>query len=135
MIQWSNVYSVGYEEIDEQHKELIAIINEVFDTLQKKDFHYVNVVDIIDRLERYIKSHFEFEEGLMVQHNYPDIELHASQHNYLRHKVFNTRIFEIDSPRDFYSETLSELLDWLMNHIKQTDKRLADFMNSRQVEQ
>lgn len=130
MLQWSNVYSIGYDEIDEQHKELIAIINEVFHMLHNKDFSYVNVVEIISRLESYIKFHFDYEENLMLSNNYPGIETHTAQHNHLRHKIFTTRIYAIETPRDFYSDTLTELLDWLMNHIKVTDKCLVDFLSA-----
>lgn len=131
MLQWSKVYHVGFNEIDEQHKELIAIINEVFQMLQDKDFSYLNVVEIIRRLEDYIKYHFEYEENLMLVHQFPDIEIHTSQHNYFRYKIFNTGIFAIDSPKNFYTDTLSELLDWLMNHIKITDQRLADYLKQQ----
>ena len=132
MIQWSDAYSVGYATIDEQHKELIAIMNEVSQMIEEHDLSYFNIVEIITRLEDYIKLHFEYEESLMLKYDYTDIEAHASQHNHLRYKVFNTTIFEINTPQDFYTDTLAELTDWLMNHILLSDKKLADFIKAKQ---
>jgi len=133
MIQWSDAYSVGYATIDEQHKELIAIMNEVSQMIEEHDLSYFNIVEIITRLEDYIKLHFEYEESLMLKYDYTDIESHASQHNHLRFKVFNTTIFEINTPQDFYIQTLTELTDWLMNHILLSDKKLADFIMAKQL--
>ncbi len=132
MIQWTEEYSVGNDTIDEQHKELVAIMNEVQQMIEEHDFSYFNIVEIITRLEEYIKMHFEFEEHLMVKSDYPAIAEHASQHNYLRFKIFNTSILEINTPQDFYIEILSDLSDWLINHILISDKRLAQYIANKQ---
>jgi hemerythrin-like metal-binding domain len=133
MLRWSNSFSVGNTTIDEQHKELIAIINEVTRLISEEDFDYSNIVELIRRLEDYVKFHFDEEENLMLKYDYPQIEVHTNQHNQLRYKVFNTKIYDIDTPKEFYTEALIYLMDWLAKHIMQTDKQLANYIKTKEA--
>jgi len=129
MITWSDEFSVSHIEIDNQHKKLILIIEELVSIIHLKDYNYINIVDIVNKLENYIKVHFEFEENLMIKYSYPYLEIHTKEHNELRYKIQNTLVFELEFPDEFYTETLIYLVDWLTNHIMKVDKQLGEFLS------
>lgn len=129
MIKWNEKFSVNHEEIDNQHKKLIDIIEEVAFIIHSKDFNFVNIVEIVSKLEDYIKIHFEYEEGLMLKHQYPYIELHTKEHNEMRVKIHDIKVFDLEKPNEFYSDTLLYLMDWLLKHIMQMDHQLGKFLN------
>jgi hemerythrin len=129
MMMWNDSFSVSNTEIDNQHKQLIGIIEDLALIFHNKDYSYVNIVEIVSRLENYIKVHFDYEENLMVKYSYPHIEHHTKEHNELRYRIQNTRVFDMQNPDGFYSETLTYLFDWLTNHIMQVDKNLGNFLS------
>ena len=128
MIKWSENFSVSHEGIDNQHKELIAIMEELVFIISTEDYNYINIVEIIGKLENYIKVHFDYEEKLMLQYSYPYLEEHTRLHNELRYRIQTTNVFDLEKPNDFYTETLTYLVGWLSNHIMKVDKRLGKFL-------
>ncbi|MDF2542934.1 MAG: Hemerythrin [Herbinix sp.] len=128
MMMWNDSFSVSNDEIDNQHKQLIEIIEELAIVIHNKDYSYANIIEIIGRLEDYIKVHFEYEENLMLKYSYPNIEHHTKEHNELRYKMQNMSVFDYNKPDIFYSETLTYLFDWLTKHIMQVDKQLGKYV-------
>ncbi|MHB8131152.1 MAG: bacteriohemerythrin [Mobilitalea sp.] len=129
LISWSDEFSVSHKGIDNQHKELIAIIEELVSIIHLKNYNYINLVNIVNKLENYIKVHFEYEEKLMIKYSYPYVEIHTKEHNELRYKIRNTKVFEVESMDAFYTDTLIYLVDWLTNHIMHVDKQLGKFLS------
>ncbi len=128
MITWDPSYTVEYEGIDEQHKILISIIHEVEAAIKAESYSFKNLIEIINKLENYIKVHFTYEEALMAKHSYPDAERHLQDHNELRYRVLSINLDYIEKSKDFYLETYTYLSDWLINHILTIDKKLGKFL-------
>ena len=64
MVEWDDVYSVDIQEIDEQHKCLIEIMNELYTALANKANRDL-VAEVLNKLVEYTKVHFAVEETLM----------------------------------------------------------------------
>lgn len=125
LIKWTDSYSVGIEEVDNQHKGLVIIINELFSYMSQGKAKE-NLSDIFDHLTDYTKLHFSVEESMLVKYAYPDYEQHKFEHT-----KFIDKMNELKS--DFQSgkitislEILSFLKDWLINHIQHTDKKYSE---------
>ncbi len=128
-IQWSDELITGFEEIDNQHKELIKRINELHSACRGgrgKDI----IVDIMDFLGNYILFHFGAEERLMGQYSYPDTDIHRNAH-----QEFVKRYSELKNNFNIMGERLISVLettsllgDWWINHINRMDKALASFL-------
>lgn len=74
-IVWSDELSVGIEEIDEQHKVLVNLINRMHNAIAEK--HGSEVVSgILAELVDYTKIHFAVEESLLRILGYPGYEEH-----------------------------------------------------------
>jgi len=84
-ITWKEEYSVGIKTVDEQHKELFARINKLFDEIPKgnKDA----VLEMLDFLQDYTIFHFNAEQDLMSRAKYPGLEEHKKQHEWFKEQI------------------------------------------------
>ena len=65
LIQWKKEYTVGIKKLDNQHKEIIKILNQIF-KLQEKGKDEKEIERILGNLQDYIKEHFRTEEEYML---------------------------------------------------------------------
>ncbi len=133
MIEWKDSYSVNFDGIDDQHKKLISIMSEVEAAISTKDNHFSIVIDVVNKMEDYIKEHLAYEEELMAKYAYPYEESHLQQHNELRYKVLSINYDYIQKTEDFYNSTYEYLVNWLINHIMRVDKLLGEFLLTKGV--
>lgn len=121
-IQWLPEYSVGNKEIDEQHKMLFAMTNEFFHQESKQA-----AIALFHNLSSYIDLHFESEENLLRQINYPDIEEHIKKHDELRDKfeLIQQRLENYDV--DLQHKIAMFLYNWLAKHILKTDMKFKSY--------
>ncbi len=118
--KWSNDYSVNIPEIDEQHHELVNILNRLFVAISKREGHKV-VAGILDALVVYTQTHFALEERLMKDANYPGLAAHKEEHRRLIAQLDElARKFMLDE-KPIYFEMLGFLRTWLREHILGSD--------------
>jgi hemerythrin len=133
-IAWSDSLATGIKVIDDQHKMLVNIINDIYQGLTGK-YNRISLQRIILELRGYIDYHFGAEEQLMSEHDFSfehpnEHELHLRQH-----QDFIDRLAELEQQLErnrpvFYEDLFIYLRDWLANHILHTDRKLADFLKS-----
>ncbi|MDR1352434.1 MAG: bacteriohemerythrin, partial [Treponema sp.] len=80
-VAWDDKYSVGIPLIDEQHKELIRLTNELYQGCLAGDdggreFFFTAVHGAMD----YVKYHFSAEEKMLENVNYPRLAEHRKRH-------------------------------------------------------
>lgn len=129
---WKDEYSVGIDSIDQQHRRLVNLINQLHTAV-----HYSTGEEFereaLDELVDYTKTHFNYEEGLMQEHGYPDFEPHKAQHEKMIAKVGEV-LAEYEKDQDTaMKNALSYLSDWLINHINGTDKEYSSFLIGKGV--
>ncbi len=131
-ITWDNSYSVGVALIDNQHKRLINIINELHDAMgagKGKDV----LGKVLHELIQYVNTHFKTEEEHMVKYHYPDYETHRYEHEKLTDEV--KRFYDdFNSGKAVLSiQIMNFLRNWLMDHIVVKDKKFGKFLNEKGV--
>ena len=115
-IHWEPEYSVGNVDMDNQHKELFESINEFFRQDNKQ-----SAIILFESLSSYIDLHFESEENLLRQINYPLTDEHIKEHEELRHN-FNTLRKRLDHyDVDIQHKIGMFLYNWMANHIVKSD--------------
>ena len=87
MIEWNDSLSVHVMEIDNQHKGLIDLINDIYELIRSGIDDKMQVISIISDLRAYTVVHFGTEERYMDSYDYPDIQLHKNEHKYFVDKV------------------------------------------------
>ncbi|EKQ57539.1 MULTISPECIES: hemerythrin family protein [unclassified Clostridium] len=128
-IEWNENLSIGNYAIDEQHKELINLINDVVEVLKQKEYTFSNLLNVVYRLDEYVENHLIYEEILMDKVFYPGKAEHVRQHDVARKKIDEINVFEEESFEErFLMDTLVWLVNWLVNHIMNTDKLLEQYL-------
>ncbi len=121
ILQWSNFFSVGVDKIDEQHKRLIEILNELYDGI-KKNNEEETIKDAIPKLVKYTKEHFVTEEKFMLDIGYPDFDKHFQKHYLLSEQASNYKTMLEQDEHINYLELTVLVSDWLKNHILEDDR-------------
>lgn len=133
LIEWSDKYLVGYNEIDNQHKGLVILINELY-TLMTKGKSKENLEIIFDHLTDYTKEHFSMEEMMMKKYAYPDYEQHKLEHMKFVDRLNGFRSDFKNNKVTISIEVLNFLKDWLLNHILVTDKKYMPLLEKIRFE-
>ncbi len=122
LIEWNDELSVGIQEIDEQHKILVGLVNRLYKAIiQQNDTTVIN--DIFQELIQYTLIHFSVEESLMRIFNYPEYPEHKARHEELTKQVIELHNKLKKEQIPISMELLSFLRKWLTNHIQMEDKR------------
>ena len=120
-VQWSDELSVGVEEIDEQHKVLVGLVNEMHDAIHHRRGGEV-VSDILAKLADFTRIHFAVEESLMRILNYPGYDEHKEQHEELLRSVVDLAENVSTGKTAIGFELMHFLKVWLTKHIMESDK-------------
>jgi hemerythrin len=131
-IVWNDTLATGIQEIDDQHKILVNIINDIYQGLTGK-YNRISLQRIILELRGYIDYHFGAEERLMAEHDFGFSHPDEHDSHLQQHQGFIDRLAELEHYLEnnrpvFYEDLFIFLRDWLANHILNTDKKLAHFL-------
>jgi hemerythrin len=131
-IDWSNSLSVDIKELDDQHKKLIELINQLNDAMKVGKGKDV-IGKVLGSLIVYTKSHFATEERLMQTHSYPSYIIHKKAHDDLTKQALDLqKKFEAGNLA-ITIEVMGFLKDWLSKHIMNTDKQYSPFLKGKGV--
>ena len=131
-IDWNDSYSVSVSQFDEQHKELIGLINKLHEAMMAGKGGDV-LAEVLNSLIAYTVTHFSNEEDLMRKYNYPAYEVHKTIHDKLVHDVVDIQNrFKAGKPM-LTMELMDFLKKWLTDHINGVDKKYSAFFASSGV--
>lgn len=128
-----DLYSVGDEALDGQHKRLLSVLNRLYALVHNGDsvINMTGASAMMDELTHYIVDHFAYEEQRMLESAYPLTEL---QHHRTEHIGFveTVRGFE-QRIQDGDKTALSDMLpylygDWLVQHICGSDMAYRSYL-------
>jgi hemerythrin len=126
-VEWSDALSVGVTEIDDQHKELIKMLNKL-NTAIHGGWGKETRREVINQLVEYTRVHFTTEESVMSIAGYPDVEAHKKKHHDLILKVKDYVSKYEKNPDASSYDLLFFLKQWLTEHIIKSDKALGDYL-------
>ena len=124
LIIWSDRLSCGIKLIDDQHKGLVALVNEMFNHVtgnEKQEYDYFNKV--IREVVKYIKIHLATEERLILAAKIPGYARHKKAHvHFILTVIDNINNFESGKRFNLFIFT-KFLKDWILSHIALMDKQ------------
>ena len=130
--QWDPDLETGHEKIDNQHKQLISALNSIIEASQQgkgKD----ELFKTLDFLSGYTIMHFQTEEKLQMQYDYPDYVVHKRYHDEFKITVegLSKRLVDEGPSELLIGEVTTIIGKWLLNHIKGDDFRMAAYVKSK----
>ncbi|MCK9168792.1 MAG: bacteriohemerythrin [Treponema sp.] len=133
-IEWNDSYLLGISEIDNQHKKLLAVANDLYDAASGSAGNYMlKMSKVLKALTDYTVYHFGEEEKFMKKYGYEDVDLHKKEHDAFVAQV-NNQIQRLGagSQNDalvFYSFVAG----WVLTHIADKDRVWAAFVKPQLV--
>lgn len=125
ILPWHSDFDVGIKSIDNEHKQLVKLLNKLANTLKyDEDFETTNA---FTELANYANYHFESEEKVWEEYLPQELlDQHKKIHSSFLPKVQELQDKNKDKPKHVViEEILKFLIRWLSFHIISDDKRLA----------
>ncbi|MDR0569219.1 MAG: bacteriohemerythrin [Spirochaetaceae bacterium] len=128
-IVWDERYVIGIPVIDEQHKALLKLTNELYEACRKGDeVAREEFKDTIRRTVEYVKFHFSAEEKILDRVKYPKICEQKQQHEGFVRKVLE-EVKNFEGGKTFVPNQFVRFLrDWILSHIAMEDKKYAEYI-------
>ena len=126
LFYWNPQLETGNALVDAQHKHLFELTNRLADIVGGNG-RLPEVAPLVDELMTYAAEHFCAEERLFCKAR---LSTEATDRHICAHRRFVTRVSEIAARDDLgqaevVSEFLEFLVNWLVSHIMQMDRRLV----------
>ncbi|MDR2376020.1 MAG: hemerythrin family protein [Treponema sp.] len=131
LVKWDDKYSVGIPLIDEQHKELIRLTNELYQGCLAGDATaYDFFFNTIRKAMNYVKYHFSAEEKILENIKYPYLAEHKKQHeDFVLKMVEDVKSFQ--KGKKFVPNNFVRFLkEWILSHIAIVDTQYAKYIIS-----
>ncbi|WP_347987062.1 bacteriohemerythrin [Methylomonas sp. AM2-LC] len=130
ILNWNDQLMVGITSVDEQHKQLVTLINQL-DEVVALGADQQTIIDTVNELVDYTIYHFQHEDELMLKANYnPDmLAKHREQHQEFADKMQAVQAEAKLNIRVISKDLLDFLVDWLCHHTLKTDKLMAISLN------
>jgi hemerythrin len=128
---WDSSLETGHQKIDNQHKQLIAALNDIIEA-SKSGKGSSEVFKTLDFLTGYTIMHFSDEEKLQRQYDYPDYFVHKQYHDDFKVTVgqLTERLMKEGPTENMVSLVTTSIGDWLLNHIRGDDFRMAAYIKA-----
>ena len=113
-------YSVGNHKIDQQHQQVLEIINRLMDQAQQGNEDSLLLTEMLLELNEYASTHFHTEESLLQRHHYPQLNEQRNAHDRYTATISNFMI-KLEQGRVDLQQLLEFIHSWWENHILTED--------------
>jgi hemerythrin len=124
LVTWSATFSVGIKLIDDQHKELVKLVNDMYNHVCEDEAEErAYFTKVIHKAVQYIKVHFSTEEKIMLRTDFSGYTEHKRTHDAFILSVVDT-IREFESGKKIALIDFTRFLkEWVLTHIAIMDKQ------------
>lgn len=134
VLLWRDEMGVGQADIDGDHRQLVAIIND-FENIARRLPEDRALHETLIGLHDYAAYHFAREEAIQQACGYPHLESHRQEHKELLGEInAMARRYFVDRTEKVTKASLSEaarfLRHWLVDHIIRSDLRMRESLGN-----
>lgn len=124
MVIWNPAWETGIPLIDQQHQALLAQFEALLVAIHENHSDD-RIPPLLQFLADYVDTHFSMEEGLMQVADYPGFAGHKAIHDRMRARVGQLVEAAKGNPAALTEEVIDFMTDWLLRHINEEDRRMA----------
>lgn len=130
-LTWQGIFESGDGEIDNQHKTLLRLSNELYDRLGSSD-SMADVDEILDRVGTELKDHFNYEYDLIKELNFNEADEHKVIHDELlsEYEQMRTQLHEGKVNLGAFFNFVSVKI--IAEHIIKEDSKFFELIKSNQ---
>ena len=123
LLEWREDFSLGVPAVDHEHRELIGLINELYEDLQRPQSES-DVGDFLGELFARISAHFALEEKIMRDSRYDEYRDHKGDHERLLDEIRDL-MDDFDDDEVVDVEAFGRTLEhWFSEHFRTRDARM-----------
>ncbi len=132
MLELTKDMIVGIPKVDEQHRELVKMLNTA-QSMGMKAFSADETKKTLDFLGNYVVKHFSDEEILQRQSGYPKHDWHKEQHKAFIGEFGKLKQeFTANGASSKFTLQLNKaIIDWVIRHIKTADTEFGKYYQSK----
>ena len=132
VIEWQASYSVGVAELDEQHKRLLKIMNNLSEVKRHHSDPSV-FFQTLNELIQYAQNHFATEERYMEKYGFGGLQEHQQAHASFAQEVFALNEAVAQGRQDVCEKILEFVKDWYLSHVLGMDQRYKTFFAEKGI--
>ncbi|MDR1444789.1 MAG: hemerythrin domain-containing protein [Treponema sp.] len=131
VIQLDNYYSVGIESIDEQHKQLISMCNNLYLNSCKRDEISKNFFNqSISSLADFLKYHLFVEEQLLSRVAFPEFHSHKEEHSKAVEFINRYLAYLGTDEESQLKKEIPVIREYILKHITVSDRKYANYIHT-----
>lgn len=123
LLQWKHEFSVGIAAMDDEHREMMNLINTTHEKLGS-DPDAEQIDNCLGEIFNTISSHFALEEKLMRDKRYAEYQAHKDDHEDLLDQIRELMDDYHENPIAGATRLEHSLSDWFAGHFSTFDARL-----------
>jgi len=132
IVVWESKYETGIELIDNQHKQLVELTNELYKACMTGDKQLSDIFNnAMHRMVDYVGHHFSTELEYQRKINYPDYHNHKLMHDKLIKDILAAAKDSKEDKKFVPNNFVRTLTDWIFSHIAVFDKEYALYVKEQ----
>ncbi len=121
--EWNAAISVNQKDIDDQHKVLVKLINDLHEAMSQGKGREI-IGKTLDELLKYTQTHFSYEENKLKNMGFVGLTSHKLMHDSFTKQVLDMKDQHQKGKLSITIEVLNFLKDWLVKHIQGQDRKI-----------
>ena len=123
LLEWRTEYSVGVAAVDDEHRELISLINVLYERMDARS-SITEIESSLGDIYKAIAMHFALEERIMADAQYDELAQHKDDHEDLLDQLSELMDAFVQDPLEGSGRLEDELSAWFTHHFATHDARL-----------
>jgi hemerythrin len=125
--EWTDKFILGYRPMDDMHQEFVEIVSKM---VQAADHELPGA---LDEFAQHAKAHFDLENQLMVETEFPPRDCHIDEHAAVMKSVEEVMALVREGQFEIGRSLIAELVQWFPSHTDHLDSALAHWMCKRSL--
>lgn len=122
-LAWKPEYSVGIDAVDHEHREMIELVNALYEEMKNRR-DQDSIEQFLGDIHAAISAHFALEERVMKRAGYDEYEAHKDDHEELLDQIRDLMDLYANDPDTGLPQLQERLSDWFAAHFSTFDSRL-----------
>lgn len=139
-LEWNKeTMGLGIKLIDDQHKELLNIINKLSTSINEHS-QANDILVIVDELINYATYHFSTEEKIFDEFNYNETINHKKEHEVfvkkflkIKDRIKTDKAYLNQNSIEIAEDIFSYIINWFLNHIVCSDRKYVELFKENGV--
>ena len=128
---WQGSHECGHPRIDAEHRQLFVLTNRLLERMKDHEAHPAIYLESLENLFEMAHHHFTFEESLLAELDYAELETHRQDHQQLLQKaaqLMNAARAGTLGNAELLNFIIQELV---VGHMSQADRRYFPLLKGR----